>query len=133
MITHLFTEFNDIGKLILRLYFGLTMAFAHGLPKMVSFSERMDTFPDPLGLGSTVSLILVIFSEFFCAFAVTLGLYMRAALVPLIFTMVVAAFVIHGDDPFKKMELALTYLAGYVGLFFMGAGKFSIDRKLSPL
>lgn len=127
----LFSEYNDLGRLVLRLFFGLTMVFAHGLPKMMAFGERSDSFPDPLGVGSLMSLVLVIFAEFFCGLAVAIGLYLRAALVPLIITMVVAAFVIHGADPFQKKELALAYLAGYLALFFCGAGRYSVDQKLS--
>lgn len=127
----LFTEYSDLGKLILRLFFGLTMVFAHGLPKMISFGERSDSFPDPMGVGSFLSLVLVIFAEFFCGLAVAIGLYLRAALVPLIITMAIAAFVIHGADPFQKKELALAYLAAYLGLFFSGSGRYSLDQKLS--
>ena len=28
--------------------------------------------------------------------------------------MIIAAFVIHGDDPFKKMEMALLFLIAYM-------------------
>ncbi len=127
----LFTEYNDVGKLILRLFFGLTMVFAHGLGKLSGFGDRMDSFPDPLGVGSTMSLALVVGAEFFCALAVALGLFTRAALIPLIITMFVAVFVIHGEDPFKKQELGLTYLFAYLALFFAGAGRFSVDALLA--
>jgi len=62
---------------------------------------------------------------------VALGLLTRMAVVPLIITMLVAAFVIHGGDPFKKMESALLYLIPFIVIFWQGAGKFSIDEFIS--
>ena len=121
----------DGGILVLRLFFGLTMVFAHGLPKLSGFTDKMDSFPDPIGLGSPVALGLAVFAEFFCGLAVAIGLFTRLTLIPLIITMIVAAFIIHGEDPFNKMELALCYLAAYVGIFCTGPGKYSVDAKMS--
>jgi len=39
--------------------------------------------------------------------------------------------VVHGDDPFKKQELALLYGAGSFALMCVGAGRFSIDAWLT--
>jgi putative oxidoreductase len=44
--------------------------------------------------------------------------------------MIVAAFVIHGDDPLKKQELALMYLSIYGALIALGPGRLSIDYLL---
>jgi putative oxidoreductase len=41
--------------------------------------------------------------------------------------MALAGFVIHGDDPFSKMELSLMFLAMYITIFITGAGKYSLD------
>ncbi len=121
--------FNDAAALILRLGFGLTMLLGHGLGKLSGFADRMDSFPDPLGVGSPVSLGLTVFSEFFCALGVTVGLFTRAAVIPLIVTMVVAAFVIHGNDPFAKQEKAILFLIGYVAIFLAGPGKYAVDSR----
>ena len=43
--------------------------------------------------------------------------------------MFVAAFIVHFDDPFKNKELAILYLVGFLIIFLMGPGKYSIDRK----
>ena len=117
----------DLASLLLRLAFGIGMAAAHGWPKATKFDDLQSSFPDPLGVGSSSSLVLVIFAELVCAVAVTVGLYFRLALVPLIITMAVAAFVIHGGDPFQKQELSLAYFSAYVALILMGPGRLSID------
>ncbi|RAL25312.1 DoxX family protein [Lujinxingia litoralis] len=123
--------FNDLGLLILRLWFGGAMLFAHGMPKLQTFSEKANLFPDPLGLGSQLSLVLAIGAEVGCALLLMLGLATRLVSVPLVFTMAVAAFVVHGDDPFSKQEFALMYGFAYLGLFFTGPGRFSLDQLIS--
>ena len=37
-------------------------------------------------------------------------------------------FVIHGDDPFKKMEMALLFLSAYIVIMISGPGKISVDH-----
>ncbi len=37
----------------------------------------------------------------------------------------------HGDDGFKKMELALGYLAMFVALLATGPGRFSLDAVIA--
>jgi putative oxidoreductase len=61
---------------------------------------------------------------------VILGLFTRVALGFLIFTMIIAAFVVHGADPFEKREMALIYLSAYLLLMTFGAGRFSIDHMI---
>lgn len=51
--------------------------------------------------------------------------------VVLLVTMVVAAFVVHGADPFGKKELALLYGAGALTLMLTGAGRLSIDALVA--
>ena len=119
---------KDLGLLLLRVVGGGLMALLHGWPKLQGFADKADTFPDPLGLGSLISLILVVFAEFFCALLVTLGLFTRAFTLPLIITMLVAVFITHGADPLAKKELALIYLAIYSTILFAGAGKYSLNR-----
>jgi putative oxidoreductase len=119
----------DVGLLILRVCFSLMM-LTHGWPKLANFSHMMNNFPNPFGLGSTASLILVVFAEFFCAIAVMIGLFTRYAVIPLVITMLVAAFIIHVNDPWAKMEFALMYAVAFSCLFFTGAGNYSLDRFL---
>lgn len=119
---------EDVGLLTLRAVAGGSMLFAHGWPKLAHFAEKMETFGDPIGLGPAVSLGLITFSETVCAALVMLGLWTRASTIPLIIGMAVAAFMAHGDEPFKKQELAVIYLAAFIALFFTGSGRFSLDR-----
>ena len=122
--------YNDLGILFARLSFGITMALSHGLPKLLNFSNLKNSFPDPIGLGNSTSLILVIFSEFFCSLLVALGLKTRISSLFLIVTMITAAFVIHAGEPWKKVEFPLVYSFGFIFIFITGGGKISLDDKL---
>ena len=116
--------------LAFRVLFGVLM-LSHGLQKFVNFSVMAESFPDPMGVGSTVSLGLAIFAEMFCAMGFILGVLYRLVLIPMIFTMCVAFFVIHGNDPFAVKELAFIYLVSFVILYIAGPGKFSVDRMIA--
>lgn len=120
----------SVGLLVLRLGIGGMMLSSHGWAKIQSFSEYSSTFPDPIGVGSTVSLLLAIFAEFICAAAVVLGLGTRLMAIPLLFTMLVAALVIHGADPFAKKEFALLYAVPLITLILTGPGRLSLDHLL---
>lgn len=118
----------DFGLLVLRATAGGSMIYAHGWPKMEHFTDKMDHFGDPIGLGPTLSLGLIVFAETICAALVALGLWTRLSTVPLIIGMAVAAFVANGGEPFAEKELAVCYLAAFLAIFFAGSGRFSLDR-----
>lgn len=117
----------DLGLLVLRLVFGLQMALGHGLGKLMGFSAKSATFPDPLHIGSAASLALATFGEFFCAIAVALGLFTRLTALPVITTMAVALIAVHTDSMFKEGELALLYLAAFSAIALIGGGRYSLD------
>ena len=118
----------DLGVLVLRIGAGGTMLWQHGWPKLVNFTDKMDHFADPIGLGSTVSLSLVVLAECVCALLVTLGLWSRFTTIPLLVTMGVAAFITHGEDPFGEKEMAVLYTIAFLTIFLTGSGRYSPDR-----
>jgi putative oxidoreductase len=120
---------KDISVLFIRLSFGLTMIFSHGLPKLLNYSQMKGNFPDPLGIGNSASLVLTIFSELICPLLICIGLKTRMATIPIIITMLVAALIIHAGDPFTKIEFPLLYVYGFTALLISGPGKFSFDKK----
>jgi putative oxidoreductase len=121
----------NIWLLFLRLGAGAFM-LTHGLPKLERLLEgNAAGFPDPIGLGPTLSLVLTILAEVVCSVLIMIGLGTRLASLPLIFTMLVAVFVVHADDPFSRMEMGLLYLLIYFTLLVLGSGKYSVDRFIS--
>lgn len=122
-------RFLSLGLLFLRVLVGITM-LTHGLAKLTSFSELSSTFPDPIGLGGTLSLVMIICAEVGCSIFLIVGAFTRLATIPLIFSMLVVLLVVHGSDLFQVKELPLLYLGVYIFLFFTGAGKISLDSIL---
>ena len=123
-------ENSKVSSLLLaaRILFGLLLA-SHGLQKMMEFSIMETQFPDPLGIGSNVSLILAIFGELVCSIAFIFGFLTRLAMIPMIFTMCVAFVSVHGSS-ISTGELAFVYLLVFVLLFIAGPGKYSVDNFL---
>ncbi|MFW5760384.1 MAG: DoxX family protein [Cyclobacteriaceae bacterium] len=119
---------TDIGLLILRIFAGALMLIMHGLQKLFSWERLFHSFSDPLGLGSEISYILTVFAEVLCSFLVIIGYLSRYAVIPLIITMLVAAFIVHGNDPWPQKEMALIYCSIFITLFFTGPGRYSIDK-----
>ncbi len=119
----------DLGLLVLRAWFGGTIAVVHGLPKLQKLLAGDFEFADPIGLGPGISLGLAVFGELICGALVAMGLFTRLAAVPAAITMAVAAFITHGADPFAKKELALAYFFAFVVVALVGPGRFSIDAR----
>lgn len=116
-----------IGLTILRVYTGLSMAFAHGLGKMPpsdGFIEGTGAMGFPL---PAVFAWLAGLSEFGGGLLLALGLMTRPAAFFMGSTMFVAAFIRHGDDPFSSQEKALLFFFIAVTFIFVGAGKYGVD------
>ena len=118
----------DLGALLLRLTAGGTLLWHHGIVKLMKFGELSDTFYDPIGMGHTISLSLILFAEVLCAILVVLGLWTRISTIPVIIGMAVAAFMANGDQPFAKQELGFIYMMAFIVIFFIGSGKYSLGR-----
>ena len=80
-----------------------------------------------LGLGSTTTLLLVIFAEFFCALFVLLGLFTRLSTIPVIICMAVALIKVHNNQIFGNGQAACIFLTGFLVLLIIGPGKISVD------
>ncbi len=116
--------------LIMRVMFGVLL-MTHGYQKLMSFETMSSQFPDPLGLGHSVSMGLAIFAEFFCALGFIVGAFYRLAMIPMIFTMMVAFFIIHGSDPFAEKELPFVYMLVFILMYVTGPGKYSFDYMVA--
>ena len=103
----------------------------HGFPKLMMLLSGKIEFMNFMGIGEKTSLILAVLAEVLCSLFVLLGLFTRFSVVPLIITMLVAALMVHGNDPFAKQEMSLLYLFHYILIFVAGPGNISIDRMIS--
>ena len=119
----------NFGMLILRVVTGLLL-ISHGYSKLVSFNKLQYTFMNFMGLGSTVSLVLIIFAEVFCSIFLILGLFTRFAVLPIIIGMSVVVFIASHGHIFGSGEKGALYLAASIAILFCGPGKISIDGML---
>ena len=128
---------SSVGLLILRVGIGVYL-MTHGWGKLqMLLGGQFEQLGDPIGVGTTLSLILALFGEFVCPLLVVLGLFTRVAAVPPVITMAVAAFVVHASDPWTmgggpSKEPALLYLIPFLALVFTGPGRWSLDAVLWP-
>lgn len=118
---------DSVLLLVARIVFGILL-MNHGIEKWANYNELLAVFPDPLGIGSHLSLGLAIFAELACSMAFIIGFLYRLAMIPMIITMLVAFFVIHGSDPFVTKELAFVYLVVFLLMYITGPGRFAVDH-----
>jgi len=127
----------DFGILILRVGFGVLMAWHHGWGKITGGAERWTGIGgamENLGIsfGHTFFGVMGAFSESVCAVLIVLGLLFRPATLLLGFTMFVAAMNhlnMPADNPrggWGGASHAMELMVVCVALFFMGAGRFSL-------
>jgi putative oxidoreductase len=102
----------------------------HGVPKMGKLIAGDFSFPDPIGIGSELSLLLATFAEFFCSILIIIGFRTRLAAIPLIITMLVALLMVHGPDEIFEHWNILLYILSYGILLHLGGGKYGLTYYL---
>jgi len=121
----------DFGWAIVRLGFGLSLAFFHGYAKLfhgghaavAGIVEKLG-FPVPVAFGWAAGL-----AEFAGGLLLAVGLATRPAAIAIGITMGVALYHLR-QEPIASSELALLYLAVVVMALLVGGGRFSLDRSL---
>ena len=121
--------YKELAILVIRCSLGLLLCY-HGLEKFSNYNVYIEHFPNPIGLGTTTSLWLVIFTEFVGGLALVFGVLTRFFLTFIFISLGIAFFVAHAQDPFSAKELALSYWLISIGLFFSGPGNYSLDNYI---
>ena len=119
---------NSIALLLLRIVFCGSMIFGHGLGKLNKVLDGNFNFSDPIGIGETPTLFLAVFSEFIAPIFILVGFKAKIFSFFPAATMFVAAFIVHLDDPFSRMEKSLLFLAVFISFMITGSGKYSVDK-----
>ena len=120
----------NVALLVLRIGMGALM-IPHGYNKLMNFMQYKKDFMNFMGIGSTTTLVLVIFAEFFCASLLVLGLFTRFAAIPLVIGMSVALFVAHNAEVFGDGKVAELFLTGFIAILLVGPGRISVDGMIS--
>jgi len=114
------------GAFLLRVAVSLMM-LSHGVPKALDYDMLVQSFPDPLNVGTEMSVMLILIAEVGCSILLLLGMFGRFASATLFIAMIVAAFAHHFNDPWATRELPMLYAAVYASLTLTGPGSLSID------
>lgn len=114
------------GIFLLRISVSALM-LSHGIPRVLEYETLVQSFPDPLNVGTETSAQLILMAEVGCSILLLLGLFGRFASAALFIAMMLAAFVHHFDAPWATRELPLLYAAVYACLTLTGPGSTSID------
>lgn len=117
----------DAGLLVLRVFAGISLMWAHGRGKMPPSEQFIDGvgemgFPVPIVFAWGASL-----AEYAGGVLLALGFLTRPAAFMILCTMTVAALVRHQDDAYGVKERALLYGVVALAFLFIGAGRISVD------
>ena len=127
-------RFRDFGLLLMRVGLGVMMFF-HGLPKIQGGPEKWKALGGAMAhLGIQffphVWGFLAAFAETGGAVLLVIGFFFRPAALMLAITMAVAVTMhVKTGDGFGDWSHAAELLIVFVGLFFVGPGRYSIDRN----
>lgn len=135
MLERVWTKWQDLGLLVLRIGFGLGFTYFHGWRKLVAgpadWTGRGEVMKY-LGIdfGYTVFGFLAAFSESIGGILIALGLFFRPICLLLGFTMLMAAWS-HLASGRGSAGHALKNLFVLLGVFMIGPGKYSLDAVLA--
>ena len=124
--------YKNFGLLIIRLGLGLSFIL-HGYPKMFGGPDewqKLGAVMENLGIDVYPAFwgFMAAFAEFGGGIMLLLGFYFRPAVFLMAFTMAMALQMhLFKGDPFKVYSHALELCVVFIGLLFVGPGRFSID------
>jgi putative oxidoreductase len=129
-------EHREIGHVVLRVGLGFTSLFLRGISQLAGGPERWEEMGGAMAyLGITFAPVfwglMASLAEAVGGLCLLIGLFVRPASAFLIFTMFVVCVQSYVNNGMlmaaraHPLELGIAYTA----LLFLGAGKFSLDRK----
>lgn len=128
-------KYKNTGLLVLRIGLGLSFLLIHGYPKLVGGPENWKL------IGSAMGNVGVNFYPVFWGFMagfveavgglfLLLGLFYRPTCILLAFTMFMAVlFHLEAGDGLSGASHALKMGIVFLGLLFIGPGKYSVDKR----
>lgn len=137
MIKNFLDKYKDAGILFMRIGIGFAFIFVHGWGKISggpAMWEKIGSAMSNYGLSFAPTFwgFMASASEFGGGILILLGLFTRPASAFIAFTML-TAFMMHTSklDPWSKAIYPMEMFAVFMGLLFIGAGKYSIDALIS--
>jgi putative oxidoreductase len=120
---------KDTAVLLFRVLVSLSMINTHGMKKLLHFDETVQHIPDPMGMGGEISTMIAIAANIVAPVFIIFGLGTRLASLVVLSVTLMGFFVVHGGDPWPVRDVPLMYSLAFLLIFFVGAGKYSLDYK----
>ena len=130
---------TDLGLLLLRVGAGSTLFLRHGWEKVSTLTLINDHFPDPIGLGHSLTWSIALFNDGIFSLLIVLGIATRWLSAFVIINISIAWALVHHfafwDLPGKKLsgdhgELIVLYLWAFAALVVTGSGRYSVEALL---
>jgi putative oxidoreductase len=118
----------DIGLLYLRVAASLLLLIVHGLPKLLNFSDELDSIADPFHLGKTLSVTFAIFAQVVCPSFMMLGIGTRMAAIPILLVTLIAIVFVHPDWTLVQGQFAWMLLIMFGTVAIAGPGKYRVGE-----
>ena len=129
-------RYRDYAPLVIRMVLGLTLIFAHGLPKVLAPDRWEREGQAMANLGITFAPVFWGFmagaTELVAGICFLVGFAVRPAAIMVVFIMFVASvqnLVAQGGLGGPRAHPA-DFAAGAIALMLIGAGLYSVDRKI---
>ena len=120
----------NLGVLVLRVVAGGMMIALHGFQKIeMIIRGEFGEFPNPIGLGSALSLYVSGIAESVIALFLVFGFWTRFSALILSINMFVAIYW-HCAINNGGIELPLIYMFMYIVIVILGGGDISIDSTI---
>jgi putative oxidoreductase len=125
----------DFGRLLLRVSVFSMLFYRHGAEKLFTFHSMTQVFLskdlDPVHIGPIPSLIIAAIADGICSLLIVAGLATRWAALFLFGNLfVVWAILGHFAMKAGNSEALIVYMSACLTIFFLGAGKISIDALI---
>ena len=127
-------KYKNFGLLIIRVGLGIMFIF-HGYPKLgggIKTWEQIGTSTKYIGIHfwPVIFGLLSVVVETFGGFLLIIGLAFRPVCLLMIINLIVAALFHFGKgDGLEGAAHAIEDAIMFAGLLFLGAGKYSVDKK----
>ena len=131
--------YSNLSRLFIRLFVGV-MFMQFGIRQLMNFENVMIIFPDALGMGHEMTLMLMITIEICCSLMIMFGFLTRIASIPPIISMIIAENIILTEIvhqvPYTLMStqpgyLPIMFIGIFVFIILSGPGKISLDYLIS--
>ena len=128
------SKYRNTGLLIIRIGLG-AMFMLHGYPKLLGGPEQWEALGGAMkNLGITFTPVvwglMAGITETFGGFLIMLGLAFRPVCILMTFNLLVAALMhLNNGEEFMSASQAIETGFMFLGLLFLGPGKYSVDKK----